>query len=70
MANGSVCNVDAFAQLPIGIKSLETNPMRSLKDRSGRRGIPVPFGNAAFTPAAAVVSDSDGVLVLPTGTVV
>jgi regulator of ribonuclease activity A len=70
VVNGAVRDVDALSGLPIGIKALGANPRRSLKEGSGRRDVPVSFGNAAFTPGALLVSDSDGVVVLPVGTTV
>ena len=51
--------------LDIGIKALGTNPRKSHKHGAGPPGRPVAFGGAVFTPGAVVVSDEDGVVVLP-----
>ena len=67
VVNGAVRDVDALAELPIGIKALGSNPRRSRKDGSGTRDVPVSFGNAVFLPGSVLVSDSDGIVVLPAG---
>jgi regulator of ribonuclease activity A len=63
--NGSVRDADALARLDIGIKAIGTNPRRSHKHGSGQRDVPVSFGGAVFTPGGHLVSDEDGVVVLP-----
>lgn len=64
VVNGSVRDVDALAQLPIGIKALGSNPRRSRKEGIGERDVPLSFGGARFVPGALVVSDDDGVVAL------
>ena len=55
----------ALASLDLGIKALGSNPRKSRKDGTGERGTVVSFGGARFTPGDTVVSDHDGVVVLP-----
>ncbi|MEV6304535.1 ribonuclease E activity regulator RraA [Actinoplanes sp. NPDC051861] len=63
--NGAVRDVAALRELPIGIKALGSNPRKSAKTGAGERDVVVEFGGCRFTPGAEVVSDDDGVVVLP-----
>ncbi|WP_045743616.1 ribonuclease E activity regulator RraA [Actinoplanes rectilineatus] len=63
--NGAVRDVAALRELPVGIKALGSNPRKSGKTGAGERDVILEFGNCRFTPGAVVVSDDDGVVVLP-----
>jgi regulator of ribonuclease activity A len=63
--HGAVRDVAALAKLDIGIKAVGTNPRKSSKHGTGQHNVPVSFGGAVFTPGAQLVSDEDGVVVLP-----
>lgn len=63
--NGSVRDSVALADIPIGVKAVGTNPRRSDKDGTGERDVPVSFGGITFHPGAVLVSDDDGIVVLP-----
>jgi regulator of ribonuclease activity A len=63
--HGAVRDVAALATLDIGIKALGSNPRKSSKQGTGQRDVPVSFGGAVFAPGARLVSDEDGVVVLP-----
>ena len=63
--HGVVRDVVALASLDIGIKALGSNPRKSSKQGTGQQNVPVSFGGAVFTPGAQLVSDEDGVVVLP-----
>jgi regulator of ribonuclease activity A len=65
--NGAVRDVAALRELPVGIKALGSNPRKSAKTGAGERDIVLEFGGCRFTPGAQVVSDDDGIVVLPTG---
>jgi regulator of ribonuclease activity A len=65
VVNGAVRDSAALAGLDLGVKALGTNPRKSTKDGTGERDVPVEFGGAVFTPGAHLVSDEDGVVVLP-----
>jgi regulator of ribonuclease activity A len=67
VVNGAVRDVAALRELPIGVKALGSNPRRSRKDGSGARDVTVAFGGAVFAPGCVLVSDDDGVVVLPQG---
>ncbi len=63
--NGCVRDVEALAQLPIGVKALGTCPRPSGKSGRGEIDVPVVFGAATFVPGATLYSDEDGIVVLP-----
>lgn len=63
--HGAVRDVAALAELDLGVKALGSNPRKSAKTGAGERDVPVSFGEATFTPGAHLVSDDDGVVVLP-----
>jgi regulator of ribonuclease activity A len=63
--NGAVRDAALLASLDIGIKALATNPRKSLKHGSGQQNVVVAFGGAVFTPGSRLVSDEDGIVVLP-----
>lgn len=63
--HGAVRDSALLALLDIGIKALGTNPRKSHKHGTGHQDVPVAFGGVVFSPGATVVSDEDGVVVLP-----
>lgn len=63
--NGPVRDTAALRELDLGVKALGSNPRKSSKSGAGERDVPVTFGEATFTPGAHLVSDGDGVVVLP-----
>jgi regulator of ribonuclease activity A len=63
--NGAVRDVAALRGLPVGIKALGSNPRKSAKTGAGERDVVLEFGGCRFTPGARVVSDDDGIVVLP-----
>ena len=63
--NGAVRDVELIDRLDIGVKALGTNPRKSTKTGAGQRDLPVSFGGALFTPGREVISDDDGIVVLP-----
>jgi regulator of ribonuclease activity A len=63
--HGAVRDVVALRAIDLGIKAVGSNPRRSRKDRTGLRDVPVSFGGATITPGAEIVSDDDGLVVLP-----
>ena len=60
---GAVRDTVALGQLPIGVKALGSNPLRSTKTGSGQRDVPVSFGGMVFRPNDWLYSDEDGIVV-------
>jgi regulator of ribonuclease activity A len=67
IVHGMVRDTAALAALPISVKALGSNPRKSAKTGAGERDVPVEFGGVLFRPGDMLVSDEDGVVVLPTG---
>ena len=63
IVNGCVRDSAETRKVPVGIKALNTSPMRSGKSGSGERGVPVSFAGVTFSPGQFVYADEDGVLV-------
>lgn len=61
--NGVVRDSRVLARIDIGIKSLGTNPAKSIKKGEGDVDVKVAFGDATFEPGFWVYCDEDGVLV-------
>ena len=63
---GAIRDVGPLGALPIGIKALGSNPMKSAKNRIGEIDVAVRFGGVVFNPGEMLYSDEDGVLVSAT----
>ena len=63
--SGAVRDVVALRTLELGAKALGSNPRKSSKTGAGERDVPVTFGGVTFTPHDELVSDEDGIVVLP-----
>ena len=64
--NAAVRDVAALRALPIGIKALGSNPVKSAKQRIGAVDVPVAFGGVLWVPGAHCYADEDGILVSAT----
>ncbi len=62
---GCVRDSVALDALDLGIKALGTNPRKSGKTGAGVVGEPVEIGGVWIRPGQRVVSDEDGIVVLP-----
>lgn len=62
IVHGVIRDRVAISTLPIGVKALGSNPMKSTKTGKGEVDVPVTFGGVTFHPGATVWSDEDGVL--------
>jgi regulator of ribonuclease activity A len=65
VVHGCVRDSVALDQLDLGIKALGTNPRKSTKTGAGTLGEPVEIGGVRILPDRIVVSDEDGIVVLP-----
>ena len=62
---GCVRDSEALSQLDLGIKALNTHPLKTEKRNEGQENIIVRFAGVAFVPGNFVYADEDGVLVTP-----
>lgn len=63
--HGAVRDTAVLRTLDLGIKALGSNPRKSAKTGAGEREVVVSFGGVDFVPGRTLVSDDDGVVVLP-----
>lgn len=63
--NGAIRDVDALANLPIGVRALGAMPRRGGTHGGGRRNVPVSFAGVTFEPGHYVYVDADGIVVAP-----
>ena len=50
-------------QIDIGVRALNTHPLKSIKKGAGDRNIDVSFGGVTFKPGEWLYADEDGVIV-------
>lgn len=65
VVHGAVRDVATLRGLDLGVKALGANPRKSAKDGVGAVDVEVSFGGVVFRPGALLVSDEDGIVVLP-----
>ena len=63
---GCIRDSAAMAQLAIGVKALNTHPLKSNKQNIGQENIPVHFAGIDFLPGEWIYCDEDGILVSAT----
>ncbi len=62
---GSVREVDALADLEIGIQALASIPVGADEDDTGDSELPVNFGGVTFLPEDHIYADTTGVILSP-----
>ena len=60
---GCIRDSAAIDQLPLGVRALNTHPLKTVKKNVGERDIPVSFGGVTFKPGEWLCADEDGVIV-------
>ncbi|MBL7799338.1 MAG: ribonuclease E activity regulator RraA [Chitinophagales bacterium] len=60
---GCVRDSEALSQLDLGIKALNTHPLKTEKRNEGQENITVRFAGVDFVPGTFIYADEDGVLV-------
>ncbi|MCV6637525.1 ribonuclease E activity regulator RraA [Candidatus Albibeggiatoa sp. nov. NOAA] len=60
---GCIRDSGVIADIPIGIRALNTHPLKSIKHGRGDVSIPVTFAGVTFFPEKYVYADSDGIIV-------
>jgi regulator of ribonuclease activity A len=62
LINGCVRDSAELREVPVGIKALNTAPMRSGKNGTGERGVKLNFAQIEFAPEQYLYADEDGIL--------
>jgi regulator of ribonuclease activity A len=63
LINGCVRDTVELARISVGIRALNTVPMRSAKEGKGSIGATVNFAGVSFAPGKVLYADADGMIV-------
>ena len=63
--NGCIRDSEDISKMPLGVKALNTYPLKSSKRDLGLRDVPVTFASCTIKPGDWIYADLDGVLVSP-----
>lgn len=66
IVNGCIRDSAVIAQIPIGVKAMNTHPLKSAKTHVGERSCTVAFAGVEFVPGMHVYADGDGIIVSET----
>lgn len=64
--HGAVRDVDALADMDLGIQAMASIPLKSIRKGVGEVDLPVTFAGVTFRPGAYVYADNNGVVVSET----
>ena len=64
--NGCIRDSEDISKMPLGVKALNTYPLKSSKRDNGLSEVPVTIAGAIVKPGDWVYADRDGVLVSST----
>lgn len=62
---GCIRDSAAINALPLGVRALNTHPLKTVKKNVGERDVPVSFGGVTIKPGEWVCADEDGVIIAP-----
>lgn len=60
---GCIRDAQAIAGIAIGVRALNTHPLKSVKRGEGQRDIPVAFAGITLHPGHYLYADEDGIIV-------
>lgn len=63
--HGCIRDSEDIGKMPLGVKALNTYPLKSSKRDLGLRDVPITFGSALFKPGDWIYADKDGILISP-----
>lgn len=63
LVNGCIRDGVEIREIPIGLKALNSSPMRSGRNGEGARGGTVSFAGISFLPGHFLYADEDGIVV-------
>jgi regulator of ribonuclease activity A len=63
IVNGCIRDSEEIARIAIGVRALNTHPLKSVKKGAGDFEIPVTFGGVTFIAGHSIYADADGVIV-------
>lgn len=62
---GCIRDVDILQKIDLGVKALNTIPLKTEKKGVGDLNVPVSFGGVKFKPGEFIYADNNGILVSP-----
>lgn len=62
LINGCVRDSAELSKVPVGIRALNSSPLRSGKNGRGERGVKLTFAGIEFSPEQYLYADGDGIL--------
>ena len=62
LVHGAIRDSAAIAELDLGVKAIDTCPMKTDKQGQGLRDVPVEFGGLVIRPGDWLAADEDGVV--------
>jgi regulator of ribonuclease activity A len=63
IVHGCIRDVDAIADMSLGVQALAAVPLKSVRKGLGETEVPVTFGNVTFHPGNFVYADNNGIIV-------
>ena len=63
VVNGCVRDSVEIREVPLGVRAVNTSPMRSAKIGQGERGGRLDFAGVTFSPGQYIYADEDGIVV-------
>lgn len=60
---GCIRDSAAINALPLGVRALNTHPLKTVKKNVGERDVPVTFGGVTLKPGEWLCADEDGIIV-------
>lgn len=62
---GCIRDVDAIAELNLGVQALNSIPIKSVRKGRGDLNIDITFGGVTFKPGHFIYADNNGVIISP-----
>jgi len=62
---GCIRDSVAISKIAVGLKALNTHPLKSIKRGDGQKNLPVNFAGVDFVPEHYLYADEDGIIVSP-----
>ena len=63
---GCIRDSAQIGTMDVGLKALDTHPLKSVKANFGKNDVPVRFGGVNFVPGHYLYADADGIIVSET----
>lgn len=60
---GCIRDSDDINAIDLGVRALDTHPLKSVKKGAGERDVAVTFGGVTFRPGEWLYADADGIVV-------